>query len=135
MASFAWEDLPENLRDANRRVLAHLPAKLASAGVPLDSWIAARRRHDPTAVLPQFPDFVAYPALLEKLAGLEHERWMAERRLAGWRYGARRDDARRLHPDLVPFEQLSEPTRAYDVAIVATLASALDRQQPESGGA
>jgi hypothetical protein len=32
----------------------------------------------------------------------------------GWRYGPRRDDAKREHPSLVPYEQLSESEKEYD---------------------
>jgi RyR domain len=38
---------------------------------------------------------------------MEHRRWSGERLLRGWRPGAR-DDDRRLHPDLKPFEELDE---------------------------
>jgi hypothetical protein len=32
----------------------------------------------------------------------------------GWRYGARRDDAKKEHPSLVPYEELSEKEKEYD---------------------
>ena len=44
---------------------------------------------------------------VETLARMEHDRWLAERRLAGWTQGESRDDARRIHPDLAPYDQLS----------------------------
>ena len=45
------------------------------------------------------------PCLL-RLARIEHDRWMIDRRLDGWRPGAPRDDARRVHPLLIPYEDL-----------------------------
>jgi len=51
---------------------------------------------------------------IEQLAILEHERWCADRWLAGWVHGAVRDDLRRQHPDLVPYDQLSDPVKEYD---------------------
>ena len=32
----------------------------------------------------------------------------------GWRYGPQRDDVRREHPGLLPYEQLSESEKAFD---------------------
>ena len=115
-ANTPWDELDEDLRAANRRNIVHLPAKLHSAGAQVRSG---------DAVLPSFPELEEGSALLEKLAELEHDRWMAERRLAGWRHAVTRDDRRRLHPDLVPYEDLSEKARSYDRNVITTLAEAL----------
>ncbi len=32
----------------------------------------------------------------------------------GWRYGPRRDDAKKCHPSLVPYKDLSESEKDYD---------------------
>lgn len=57
-------------------------------------------------------------ALVERLAENTHEVW-AEKRIAdGWRYGASRDDANKMHPCLVPYAQLPESEIAYDRAMV-----------------
>jgi hypothetical protein len=124
VANIPWEELSEAQREANRRVPIHIPAKLASAGVALDGWLERRRAGIP-APFPPFPDLDADPALLARLAVLEHDRWMAERRLSGWRYGTPRDNARKLHPDMVPFEALSEQAQSYDVNVIRTLAAAI----------
>jgi hypothetical protein len=52
--------------------------------------------------------------MLEMLAQLEHRRWMAEKQLAGYVYGEERDEDLMTHPDLVPWEMLSEPVREKD---------------------
>lgn len=129
-ANVPWEALPQHLREANHAGLAHLPAKLESAGVSLAPWFAARRRLDGDARLSAFPDLGADRPLLMRLAELEHERWMVERLLAGWRHGAVRDDHRRIHPDLVPFAELSAHAQGYDVNVVLTLLAALDGADP-----
>lgn len=54
--------------------------------------------------------------LTETIARNTHEVWAARRMAEGWRYGAKRDDARRLHPNLVPYELLSEEDKDYDRA-------------------
>lgn len=62
---------------------------------------------------------------VEAIARVNHDKWAAERISQGWRYGAVRDDARKLHPDLIPFEYLTEAEKRFDVegakAIVAEL--------------
>ena len=38
--------------------------------------------------------------------GAQHLQWMNHRRAQGWTYGPVRDEARKTHPMLVPFDQL-----------------------------
>ncbi len=52
--------------------------------------------------------------LTELLARNTHEIWARQRIAEGWRYGPRRDDARKEHPNLVPYEELSEAEKNYD---------------------
>ena len=53
-------------------------------------------------------------ALTELLAKNVHEVWSAGRIADGWQWGAQRDDARKLHPCLVPYDQLPESEKEYD---------------------
>jgi hypothetical protein len=52
--------------------------------------------------------------LIERLAQNNHDHWACKRIDEGWRYGPRRDDDHKEHPDLVPYEQLSESEKEYD---------------------
>jgi class 3 adenylate cyclase len=52
--------------------------------------------------------------LSERLARNTHENWALQRLLDGWVYGAERSDARREHPCLVPYDELSEAEKQYD---------------------
>ncbi len=52
--------------------------------------------------------------LREAIAKNVHEVWAQNRIEQGWTYGPQRDDARKLHPNLVPYEELSEPDKDYD---------------------
>jgi hypothetical protein len=107
-AAQAWERLPDTLRRANIRAADHLPAKLWSLGLDIDGL-------EPGAI-PALDDAANRRLAqlrgghgiehMRPLARLEHERWMIERKLEGWRYAPARDNARRLHPQLVPWEQL-----------------------------
>ena len=56
--------------------------------------------------------------LLEKLARNAHEMWAQKRLADGWTYGPRRDDAKKKHPSLIPYDQLSESEKSYDRALV-----------------
>lgn len=56
--------------------------------------------------------------LSERLARRAHETWARLRTQEGWQFGARRDDMRREHPSLVPFEELSEAEKNYDRQMV-----------------
>ena len=54
--------------------------------------------------------------LTERLAENAHDHW-AKRRLAeGWTFGRVRDDTARTHPNLVPYDQLTEAEKEYDRA-------------------
>jgi hypothetical protein len=100
----AWEALPENLRDANRAAAEHAPILFAAGGV------------DP-ATAGAIP-----PAALERMARIEHRRWMCDRIDRGWRGGAVRDDARRIHPSLRPYDALAEADKEKDRNQVRVLA-------------
>jgi class 3 adenylate cyclase/tetratricopeptide (TPR) repeat protein len=52
--------------------------------------------------------------LSELLAMNTHENWAKLRIAEGWHYGPHRDDQQKEHPNLVPYEQLTESERQYD---------------------
>jgi hypothetical protein len=52
--------------------------------------------------------------LSDLLAANTHDLWAAQRLAEGWSYGERRDDQQKLHPCLVPYEQLPESEKEYD---------------------
>ncbi len=132
-----WEQLPDTLHRANIRAADHLPAKLWSLG--LNTW-----RLDPGAIpaidvatinhllhTPRSPDV---EAKFEDLARLEHERWMIERKLDGWTHGTTRDNAKRQHHLLMPWEELkkSPQERAKDVdQVLKALQFVVARSQPK----
>lgn len=57
------------------------------------------------------PDILA---LSELLAKNTHEVWARERINQGWTWGPVRDDAKKEHPCLIPYEQLPESEKEYD---------------------
>lgn len=54
--------------------------------------------------------------LIEVMAKNVHEVWSQNRINDGWTYGPVRDDARKQHPCLIPYEELPEREKDYDRA-------------------
>lgn len=52
--------------------------------------------------------------LTEQMARNVHEVWAQTRISQGWTYGPVRDDERKQHPCLVPYEDLPESEKVYD---------------------
>lgn len=50
----------------------------------------------------------------EYLARNIHEVWARQRLSEGWTYGPMRDNEKKQHPDLIPYEELPEGEKAYD---------------------
>ena len=71
--------------------------------------------YDPTPVdtrgVTLTPEIIA---LTELLARNAHDVWAQQRLADGWRYGKQRDDGRKEHPCLVPYDELSESEKQYD---------------------
>ncbi len=111
-----WEELTEELKEANREQAAHVARALHEFGYKIVPVQDAR------AAVVEFPEDV-----LENMARAEHERWCGERQRAGWRHGPKRDDRRRAHPDLVGWEDLPESSRAKCRRIVRSLPASLAR--------
>jgi hypothetical protein len=60
--------------------------------------------------------------LTELLAKNAHDIWARQRMADGWRYGPERNDARKEHPSLLPYDELSESEKTYDRnAVIETL--------------
>ena len=60
--------------------------------------------------------------LTEAMAANVHAVWAAGRIAEGWKYGKERDDRLKLHPCLIPYDELSDEEKEYDRATaVSTL--------------
>lgn len=53
-------------------------------------------------------------ALTERLAENAHDIWAKKRLAGGWTFGRRRDDAKKKHPCLIPYDKLPEAEKEYD---------------------
>lgn len=64
--------------------------------------------------------------LTERLAENAHDLWAAQRLAQGWTFGPQRDDAKKLHPCLIPYDQLPDHEKEYDrIAALGTLKAIL----------
>lgn len=54
----------------------------------------------------------------EIIAEAEHNLWMVERLLSGWRYATDRDNEGKLHPRLVPYAQLPDEEKQKDLRVI-----------------
>jgi hypothetical protein len=98
-----WEDLTEEIRESNRAQARHIPDKLKAIGCGL--WPG--KQGEISLII--FDDNE-----IEILARLEHERWMKEKQESGWTYGTPRDDSKKIHPDLIDWEKLTEEEKMKD---------------------
>ncbi len=111
-ALVGWEDLPEEYREASRAQARDIVAKMRSIGrsvVPAEQGQPLRLTEEE----------------LDRLARAEHERWAEQRRSQGWSYGPVRDDEARLHPMLVPYDDLPQDERQKDIDAVLEIPALL----------
>lgn len=100
-----WSELPESLRESNRRFAESVGTTLAGLGLCL------RPLNGPESE----PDFDLPEDSLERLARGEHDRWVQALIADGWRAGdGPKDPERKRHPLLVPWEELDEAERDKD---------------------
>lgn len=52
--------------------------------------------------------------LIERLAENNHETWAKQRIEEGWVYGSTRNDEKKQHPDLIPYDELPDNEKEYD---------------------
>jgi voltage-gated potassium channel Kch len=100
-----WEQLPESLKESNRRFADGVGAKLAAAHCAVVP--APIVRSDDAS-------FAFTEEEINELAELEHTRWMSDLQRDGWRYGSVKDPHLKLHPLLVGWEELTESERDDD---------------------
>jgi len=107
-----WDELPEDLQEANRAQARHVGEKLAELGCIMVPTF------DPSLIF-AFRD----EGEVLRLAQLEHDRWMEERIGQGYEYGPVREG--RFHPDLVPWDDLTPEAREKDFQAVRNIPAML----------
>jgi len=60
-------------------------------------------------------------AMKNPTPGAQHEAWVQSKQRGGWTYGAVKDESKKTHPSLVPFDQLSEAEQKKDALVIAVV--------------
>ncbi|MCX6654359.1 MAG: NAD-binding protein [Candidatus Bathyarchaeota archaeon] len=111
-----WEDLPEGLRESNRSQAEHIRVKLEVIDCDLfmtTDW--------------DVPLFEFSQEEVERLAKLEHERFVEERLRAGWKFGIIKDLEKKTNPTLIPWNELSGREKDKDIDAVRGIPAFLAR--------
>lgn len=101
-----YAELPEGEKEQNRNNVRDIPNKLANVGYAMLPSCAGE------------PPGEFSGEETERLAEMEHERWMKEQMAEGWKYAPATDKARKLHKDLLPWKELPESEKDKDRALV-----------------
>jgi hypothetical protein len=123
-----WNDLPPYLRESNREQADHIAVKLRAAGM----WF---RKIVPGAI-PSPEVAESLERMMETLAELEHDRWVAEKRRNGWIAAPSIDDKSRnntlrLHNCIFPWKDLTEEIKDKDRATVRKMPQFLNAGEYE----
>ena len=97
-----WSQLQDSLKESNRAQARHIGVKLRSIGceiTPLRDWYAK--------------DFMFTGDELDKLTIMEHDRWLEEKRAAGWTLGEE-DEKLKKDPHMVPWQELPADVASWD---------------------
>jgi ppGpp synthetase/RelA/SpoT-type nucleotidyltranferase len=99
-----WADLDKTFKRANLEQAHYSVEILQAAGFEVE------KVDGPPVIFTGFDE----KKDVEPMAELEHGRWNIERLRDGWRYAKTRDDPRKLHNYLVPWEELPDDIKRYD---------------------
>jgi hypothetical protein len=105
-ALIPYQDLPEELKEANRLNVRDIPAKLDTIGYVMTPARSNER------------DFNFPGKDLEKLAIAEHKRWVQSKLEDGWKYAPKTNRAKKQHDCLVSWKDLPEEQREKDRDLV-----------------
>jgi serine phosphatase RsbU (regulator of sigma subunit) len=103
-----FDDLPDEIKYSNIDNATHIPTKLLSIGYKIRQ---VKKGFKPFALH-------LHDDEVETMARVEHMRWSWEKRLNGWTLGEVKDDIKKTHPSLIPYEQLSESEKEKDRELV-----------------
>ncbi len=111
-----WETLKEDFRESNRQQAVHMYFKIRACGFEIA---------DETDPRPGIIEFE--PGLFHALSVMEHDRWVAERKVNNWKFGKPSDKPNRINENLVEWDQLTETVKGYDRKTVAMIPELLGR--------
>ncbi len=110
-----FDELPDDIKFSNIDNAWHIATKLLSAGYRIKPVKAGFE-----AITLRLSE-----AEIETMARTEHDRWSWDKRLNGWIFGNIKDNSKKTHPGLIPYEDLSESEKEKDRELVRLIPSLL----------
>ncbi len=110
-----FDELPDEIKYSNTDNAAQIPAKLLSIGYKIRQ---VKKGFKPVALHLNDDE-------IETMARVEHIRWSWEKRLAGWVFDNVKDDKKKTHPSLIPYDELSESEKEKDRNLVKLIPALL----------
>ncbi|KPK95348.1 MAG: hypothetical protein AMJ94_00185 [Deltaproteobacteria bacterium SM23_61] len=98
-----WDKLNEHYKESNRQQADNIPRYLHAAGYGFSPVV----RREPVRVKLSIDE-------IGKMARMEHERWVVEKMGTGWKYGEKKDTAKKLHPCLCDWGKLPKKEQDKD---------------------
>lgn len=98
-----WEILRDEAKDRNRYPADHMLSKVRAMNCELSDASHTQEAFD-----------VKKYRYFEELSEAEHNRWCAYMYYKGWRQGVPRDNDLKIHPDLIPYDQLDDTAKQKD---------------------
>jgi len=111
-----WDVLNASLKQSNREQADDIVYKLHEIGY------TTREMREGNVRLMRFTD-----EEVERLAEMEHARWMLERLRSGWRWGPEKSVEDKVSPYLVPWQLLSEEVKGWDRNTVRQIPQYLEK--------
>ncbi len=110
-----FDNLPDEIKFSNIDNAIHIPTKLLSIGYKIRP---VKKGFKPVTLHLDDEE-------IETMARVEHMRWSWEKRLTGWTFGTIKDQGRKTHPSLIPYDDLSEPEKEKDRKLVKLIPALL----------
>ena len=110
-----FENLPEEIRSSNLDNAYHIPTKLLAIGYK----IRPVRKGFEVSTLHLSEEEI------ETMAKVEHIRWCWDKILNGWGYGENKDNGKKTHPSIIPYDDLDESEKEKDRELVRLIPALL----------
>ena len=110
-----YEKLSDDIKISNKDNAYHIPAKLLSIGYKMRP---VKKGYKTLTLLLNEEE-------IETMARVEHIRWSWDKRLNGWIYGNVKDNENKIHPGLIPYEELAETEKEKDRELVRLIPALL----------